>query len=140
MEHTNLKQDHMMKVALAAGINALAVPVLIAGTVGGNMESFATGFRAAMRSVAGTSICHSCAVEVASIGYEAARNSAMAWLGAAAALAAAGATQKGIRRLALIGAGVAVVQAAGCDAIAKVIDRAMSEDGGDDTGPSPTWN
>ena len=148
MEHTHLKQDHMMRVALAAGINALAVPVLIAGTVGDNMESFATGFRAAMRSVVGTSICQSCEVEVVSIVYDTARDSAMAWLGAAAALAAVGAAQKGIRRLALIGAGVAVVQAAGCDAIAKGIDRVMSGHGDDDpcdpddpdTGPAPTWN
>jgi uncharacterized membrane protein len=142
MEHTYLNTG---KVALAVWINAMAVPVLIAGTVGGNMDSFVTAFRAAMRSVVGTSICQSCEVEVASVGYDTARDSAMVWLGASAALAAVGATQKGIRRLALIGAGVAVVQAAGCDAIAKAIDRATSEDGGDDpdeddTGPAPTWN
>lgn len=139
------KQSGLRMAAAVAAVNAMAVPVLVACAVDGDTDSFATGFLAGLRSALGTSICQSCVVEVASIGYEAARNSAMAWLGAATALTAVGATQKDIRRLALIGAGVAVVQAAGCDAIAKAIDRATSEDGGDDpdeddTGPAPTWN
>lgn len=150
MEHTYLKQGHTTKVALVAAVNALAVPFLIAGTVSSTdfAAGFAAAFRTTARNIMGTGICHSCEVEVASLVYHSASDSAMAWLGAAAALTAVGATQKGIRRLALIGAGVAVVQAAGCDALARGIDRVMSDredDGGDDpddedTGPAPTWN
>jgi hypothetical protein len=144
MEHAYLKQGYAKRVAVVVGINFLAVPALAVG----DAESLAVGFRLGVQEAVGADICQSCEVEVASIAYDIARGSAMAWLGAAAALTAVGATQKGIRRLALIGAGVAVVQAAGCDAIARGIDRVMSDredDGGDDpdeddTGPSPTWN